>query len=195
MQAKRLQRCVGQHLFATRTPLLGWLLLVLLFSGGVPVLRADSIRVTYTTTQISGSEWQYDYQLTGSFLSGYDLAVYFPLATSLNLADLGTGGTDWTTFVFQPDPNLPADGEYDMFANIDNPSLSPSFDVQFQYSGTGAPGAQGFTLYDPNFNILDNGETVPPTSPSPVPEPASLFLLGSGLLSLSAYAKRRRTSA
>jgi hypothetical protein len=195
MQARRLQRFAGQLLFATRTPLFRSLVLVVLLGAAVPVLKADPISVTYTATQISGSEWQYDYQLTGSFVSGDDLAVYFPLATSLNLVDLGTGGTDWTTFVFQPDPDLPADGEYDMVANIDNPSLAPSFDVQFQYSGTGSPGPQEFTLYDPNFNILDNGVTVPPTSPSPVPEPASLLLLGFGLLSLSVYAKRRRASA
>ncbi len=163
----------------------------LFFPGAAPALRADPIGVTYTATQISGSEWQYDYQLTGSFLSGDDLAVYFPLATSANLVDLGTGGADWTTFVFQPDPNLPADGEYDMLANIDNPSLAPNFEVQFQYSGTGSPGPQEFTLYDPNFNILDTGVTVPPTSPSPIPEPASFLLLGSGMLSLCQWAKRR----
>jgi len=117
MQARRLQRFAGQLLFATRTPLFRSLVLVVLLGGAVPVLKADPISVTYTATQISGSEWQYDYQLTGSFVSGDDLAVYFPLATSLNLVDLGTGGTDWTTFVFQPDPDLPADGEYDMVAN------------------------------------------------------------------------------
>jgi hypothetical protein len=103
-----------------------------------------------------------------------------------------TGGSDWTTFVFQPDPNLPADGEFDMLANIDSPSLAPSFDVQFQYSGTGSPGPQSFTLYDPNSLILGTGLTVPSTPPSTVPEPASLLLLGSGLLSLCGYVKRRR---
>ncbi len=195
MQARGLKRFAGQYPGAMTTSFCQWLALVLLFAGAVPVVKADPISVTFTATQISGSEWQYDYQLAGSFLSGDDLAVYFPLATSLNLVDLGTGGTDWTTFVFQPDPNLPADGEYDMLATIDNPSLTVSFDVQFQYLGTGSPGPQEFTLYDPNFNILDNGETVPASSPSPVPEPASLLLLGSGLLGMSAYVKRRRASA
>lgn len=195
MQARRLQRFAGQHLLATTTPFFRWLVLVLFFAGAVPVVQADPIGVTYTATQISGSEWQYNYQLTGSFVSGDDLAVYFPLATSSNLVDLATGGTDWTTFVFQPDPNLPADGEYDMVATIDNPSLAPSFDVQFDYSGTGSPGPQEFTLYDPNFNMLANGETAPASSPSPIPEPGSLLLLGSGLLGLSVYAKRRRASA
>lgn len=192
MQPKRLQSFAGQPIFETRTPFLGWLALFLLFPGATPVVKADPLSVSYTATQISGSLWQYDYQLTGSFLSGDDLAVYFPLATSSNLLDLGTGGTDWTTFVFQPDPSLPADGEYDMVATIDSPSLSPSFDVQFQYSGSGSPGPQSFTLYDPAYAILATGITVPSTPLSPIPEPTSLLLLGSGLLSLCGYVKRRR---
>ncbi len=191
MQPRCLQNFVGQPILEMRMPFFGWLALFLLFPGATPVVKADPLSVTYTATQISGSQWQYDYQLTGSFLSGDDLAVYFPLATSSNLLDLGTGGPDWTTFVFQPDPNLPADGEFDMVANIDSPSLAPSFDVQFQYSGTGSPGSQSFTLYDPNYLILATGLTVPSTPLSPVPEPAPLLLLGSGMLILCGYVKRR----
>jgi hypothetical protein len=73
--------------------------------------------------------------------------------------DLQTGESDWTTFAFQPDPALPADGEFDMLANVDNPSLAPAFSIQFIFSGTGSPGTQNFILYDPDFNIVTSGVT------------------------------------
>src|ERR1022692_192314 len=118
--------------------------LMIMLVSGAPKAFADSILVHYTATNVGGAEWRYDYTLSGSYLSGYDMAVYFPVATSANLSDLQTGGTDWTTFVYQPDPNLPADGEFDMFANIDNPSVAPVFSVFFQWSGSGNPGTQSF---------------------------------------------------
>ena len=153
-------------------------------------VKASPVTVTYTATNITGNEWQYDYMLTGTYVTGDDLAVYFPLATSSNLADLGTGGPNWTTFVFQPDPSIPADGEYDMEANVGNPSLAVSFDVQFDYLGIGKPGSQAFTLYDPNFAILGTGVTQAPGSTSPVPEPISFVLVGSALLGwLALYSK------
>jgi hypothetical protein len=152
---------------------------------------ADPLSVTYVATQISGDEWQYDYTLSGPFAVGDDLAVYFPLATSSALNDLQTGGSDWTTFAFQPDPALPADGEFDMLANVDNPSLAPTFSIQFIFSGTGSPGTQNFVLYDPDFNIVTSGVTQPAGELSPVPEPATFVLLGSGLAAM-ARARRRR---
>ncbi|GGA77875.1 hypothetical protein GCM10011507_31410 [Edaphobacter acidisoli] len=145
---------------------------------------ADSVVVDYGATQIGGTEWQYTYQLSGTFQSGDDLAIYFPLATSANLVDMGTGGPDWTTFVLQPDGSLPADGEFDMLANQDNPDLSSVFTVDFEWLGSGSPGSQSFTLYDPNFNVIDTGATVP--------EPGSLLLLGSGFLGLWALIYLRR---
>jgi PEP-CTERM motif len=170
----------------------GGILLTIITFGSPRPVKAAPVTVTYTSTKITGNEWQYDYTLTGTYVAGDDLAVYFPLATSLNLLDLGTGGADWTTFVFQPDPSIPADGEYDMEANVGNPSLAVSFDVQFDYSGIGAPGPQSFVLYDPNFDILNTGETQAPGSAPPVPEPASFVLVGSALLGCSRYIPRRR---
>ena len=152
---------------------------------------ADPLSVTYVAAEISGDEWQYDYTLSGTLAAGDDLAIYFPLATSSALSDLQTGGSDWTTLAFQPDPALPADGEFDILANVDNPSLAPTFSIQFVFSGTNSPGPQNFVLYDPNFDIVTSGVTQSAGEPSPVPEPATLVLLGSGLFVMAGVRRRR----
>ena len=152
---------------------------------------ADPLSVTYVATAISGEQWQYDYTLSGPFAAGDDLAVYFPLATSSGLNDLQTGGSDWTTFAFQPDSSLPADGEFDIFANVDDPSLEPTFSIQFVFSGTDSPGAQNFILYDPNFEIVTSGVTQPAGEVPTVPEPSTLLLLGSGLVAMERVRRRR----
>lgn len=138
--------------------------------GFTSVLQATT--VTYAASHLSGSQWRYDYTISGSYTTGEDLAIYFPYATNSGLTDLSTGGADWTTYVLQPDPTLSANGEFDILANVSNPSLTPTFSVSFLYSGTGAPGAQDFTLFDPSFTVLQAGTT------SAVPEPNSLALLG-----------------
>jgi hypothetical protein len=181
----------GSKLHLARNSRWAWLFFLLLCTGAACTAKADPVSVTYTATQISGTEWQYGYSLSGSYFSGDDLAVYFPPVTSSNLVDLGTGGPDWTTFAFQPDPSIPADGEFDMTANVDDPSLTAVFDVQFDYSGAGSPGSQSFILYDPNFNIIDTGVTHSSVLPS-VPEPAPWILVGSGLVALWQNARHQR---
>ena len=150
---------------------------------------ADPVLVSYTTTHVSGSEWQYTYQLTGSYMAGDDLAIYFPVASSSDLASLVPAGGDWTGFVLQPDAGLPSDGEFDLIANVDDPSLATVFSVDFQFPGSVAPGAQSFTLFDPSFAPIASGTTTSAATPS-VPEPGSLALLGTGALGV--FGLRRR---
>jgi hypothetical protein len=163
---------------------------LLAFAGALPA-RADSLDVSYTTTNLGGGLYEYAYTLSGyDLLAGDDLAIYFPLATSANLTDLGTGGADYTTFVFQPDPSIPADGEFDAIANVDNPSLATVLDTSFLYSGAGTPGAQDFTLYDADYNVISTGETLAAT-----PEPLPLLLLCTGILAIYALRQRQRLQA
>lgn len=166
------------------------LLFVLLCAGAVPIARADPIGVAYTASLVGGTEWQYDYRISGSFLAGDDIAIFFPVSTSSNLIHSGSTSPDWSTLVFQPDPLLPADGEFDIVANVDSPSLAPTFDLSFQYSGTGVPGSQSFTVFDADFNVIDTGSTQP-AAPA-IPEPSPFLLLGSGLVGLLRRTSRKR---
>ena len=160
-----------------RSFLLSVLLSLLVLSFAIPA-RADNVSVQFTTTNLGSGIWQYDYVLQGSFLANLGVAVYFPTpAYGEPITDLGTGGPDWTTFAFQPDPTIPASGEFDMVALVDNPSLSSVFGVTFMWNQPGTPGGQAFDLFDfsnGGAELISSGTT---TAAVPVPESSSLTLL------------------
>jgi hypothetical protein len=161
--------------------------LLVLFSASPAI--ADGVSVQYTTTDLGSSTWQYDFMLQGAFLANWGVAIYFPTtAYGEPITDLATGSSDWSTFALQPDPTIPASGEFDIVALIDNPSLSSTFDVTFTWNGTGTPGGQAFDLFDftNGAALLASGNTVA------TPEPRSLvLLLFAGLAYLTVLMIRR----
>jgi hypothetical protein len=148
-----------------------------------PFAAADSITVTYSATNVSDSQWGYSYTVSGSLSSGDLLAIYFPQATSSNLTDTSTISSEFATSVLQPDAAIPADGEFDIAANAATTDFPDTFDVLFNYSGTGAPGAQSFTLADSSFAPIESDSTVAAGS-AVAPEPGSLVLLCLGMFGL-----------
>jgi hypothetical protein len=165
-------------------------LLILLISNRP--LRADSI--DYQATDLGAGQWEYTYTLNGFDLTNGELiAIYFDLSDYSNLDPSPVSpSSDWYLQVFQPDPGIPAPGELDLVAQVDSPTLADTFTEDFTYLGTGTPGAQPFTLYDADFNDVEDEETTPALSP--VPEPPTLLLVGSvlalALLFRSQFRKR-----
>jgi hypothetical protein len=167
-------------------------LLVLFFAS--PAL-ADGVSVDYTAINLGSGTWQYDYTLQGSFLANWGVAIYFPTPDYAggSITDLATGDPNyWLTFPLQADPTIPAPGEYDIVALVDNPSLSSVFDVTFQWNGTGTPGTQDFNLYDftNGAALLASGTTAAAVTAVPEPTPLLLMLLA-GLASLTVLMIRR----
>ena len=121
--------------------------------------HADSIAVTSSVANVSGTQYQYTYTITGSLTAGDLLAVYFPYATSSSITAGTNGSSTTTTSVLQADSSIPADGEYDILFNSTLSSFSGTYSALFNYSGTAALSTQSFTLYDSSFAPITSGTT------------------------------------
>jgi hypothetical protein len=133
--------------------------------------------------------WRYTYTVTGdSFADGTGFAIDFEKSLFVLPEGQQTApNSDWDvwTSTSSYDPEIAV---YDAYALFDNASLADSFSVDFVWTGEAAgPGAQYFVVYDRNNGaVLQNGTT------SPVPVPAAVWLLGSGLATLAGSRLRKR---
>lgn len=153
--------------------------------------RADPVSISYTVHQVSGSTWEYQYSVSGGFSQGDDLAISFPVGTSLALVDTSFTDADVSTYVLQPDPSLPASGEFDLLANANDPNLLRIFSASFVYTGQDTPGSQTFSLYDSSFNLRSSGTTTAAMSAAETPEPGSVLLAATGALAALGMLRRR----
>jgi hypothetical protein len=145
----------------------------------------------------------YEYSLTGfSFAVNQGFSIYFDPTSYASLESPPPAvSPDWDIISVQPDAALPSDGFYDALALTANPSLSQLFSVTFVWLGGAgtSPGTQPFTInqFDAfgNVSFIDTGDTSAQGSPTPVPEPAALWLMAAGWWTYRRRSARRaRTS-
>lgn len=155
--------------------------------------------IAYELTDLGLGEYRYDYTVTNDGTITAELRLFdilfdptlYDEASLLNVSDSALA-TDWDQAFLASGIGFPA--AFDVLAlNFDlgfQESIT-GFAVQFRWLGAGLPGPQVFEIYDPNtFDLLGTKTTA--FSVVSVPEPASLLLLGGGLLSLIALNRRRR---
>lgn len=153
---------------------------------GILLTMANGVFATtilFDLSNIAGNQWEYRYWVSDyTFNPNYGFTVYFEYGRYNNIIPL-SDSSDWDEISWEPDQSL-GPGGYDALALKDNASLAQPFVVSFNWLGAGTPWdyKQDFEVYDltdpSQIQILENGTT------APVPEPGTLLLLGSGLITL-----------
>lgn len=145
---------------------------------------AVSAVLLYDVADLGSDRFEYTYELTNDslptaieeFTIWFDFDLYENLAVTTPAPPAG----DWDEIVVQPEPILSDDGYYDALtlnSGIGVGETLGGFSVSFDWLGVDTPGWQYYEIIDPDtFEMIEDGYTVP--------EPATLILLGTGMLAL-----------
>ena len=160
-------------------------------TAGAAVITYDSY---FNTT---ADKWQYDYTIYNDSTDGISaFEVMFDYELSSNLDIITPGG--WDGAILEPSFNddellSPLSAIWGLDSGLlQYEQLASGFSVLFDWSGTGDPGSQFFSLLDADWNAIGNEWGYATDGPPAVPEPQTFMLLGTGLLGLAAYYRRNR---
>lgn len=166
----------------------------MLLLAALTVVSLSAASIEYQVTTVGGTgAYQY-------ILPGFDFRVNQPCANAPALAcsdelDIqfdptvfgmlsnGVAGPGFDVLLFQPNNPPQAPGDYTALAIVDHPSLAGPFSVNFTFMGA-LPASQLFSIVQFDSSGLFegtilSGQTAPVNT---VPEPASWWLCGAGLL-------------
>ena len=156
-----------------------WLLVVAgAFHSSV---AASTIQVQVNT--LGPRTFRYTYHLSGFALQvNQELDIHFDPLLYGTLSN-GVASSDFDLILLQPNnpPGFP--GDYSALALVNNPSMAGPFSVDFVYLGLGQPSApQAYSInqFSENHNFLG----IVASGVIGVPEPASVWLVGLGVLLL-----------
>ena len=167
---------------------------------------ASAAIINYTATTLDDGRWQYDYTIyNDSQIDIIAFDIYF---------DFNEGPYSGLDLFAYPDPDY-SGWNQDIFPPFtwsgvalepwmlsawaeDGDPLSYGgslgvFSVVFNWAGNETPGNQMFRLWDSNWNDFAYGWTTAiEEDMPPIPEPQTFMLLGTGLLGLAAYYRRKQ---
>lgn len=149
-------------------------------------------------TMVGVDRMKYVYHLDGAFTQFYGFNLIYDPAQYAALDITVPLGSDWAPSITQPDALAPLTGLVSHAALIDITDATATFEVEFDWLGTGIPGSQPYEIFDDFFNVVTTARTTPfgATPPDPtVPEPGTLTLAAAALLALSSQRLRRRVPA
>lgn len=163
--------------------------------------EGQAATISYVATNIADTTigedlWRYDYAVTGAvFGAAESFEIYFDASLFRGLVAGPAPTAEWDVLVLQqPNPaNIaPFDlGIFNAFALQGNPSLSGVFSVTFVYLGATAPGAQAFKIFNDDFSVRQEAQTVP-LSAGAIPEPSTFGLVALAGVAVAATNGRRR---
>lgn len=165
--------------------------LLLLSVMGALVTVAPAASISFEVTDLGGNQFRYSYTFTGlSLQANQEIDIRFDPALYANLSN-GIAPPQFDLLVLQPNNPPGTFGDYSILSLINNPDLTGNFSVEFQFLGSGQPGAQPYLIneYDATGDFVGTvgrGMTQTAADPADVPEPQSLWLVGLSLLAVRA---------